>query len=532
MRVGVDAGGTFTDFVRIDGRGLVSLKVRSTPDDPSRAILEGLSALASTAGPAATRRGRGRRARRTPSCTARPWPRTPCSNAAVRAWRSWRPPDSKTSSTSAARPALSCTTSSSRPRPRLVEPGTGLRRPRTTRRRRARGRATRSRGGRSNRGDCRGIRGRDRGGVSAAFVRECRPRARGGRAASGGRPHRLHVIRGAARVPGVRALEHDGRQRVRHAARWIGYLGRLAASIGSAVRLTVMQSNGGSISATAAQSEAVRTVLSGPAAGVVGAQAVAAAAGFRRVISFDMGGTSTDVSLIDGADSGGRPTRTWANSRCACRRSTSTRSAPAAGRSPGSTRAARSVWDRGAQAHRPARPATARAWTSRSPTPICCSAAWTRRDFSAGACRSMSPARTRRRRRSRAALSLNEAALAEGVIRVANANMERAIRVVSLARGHDPRDFALVAFGGAGADARVRPGRRARHDDRDRAAPRRRALGVRHARGRRHEGLLGERAPAGVRPAHPGSRSPLPAPSSPRPRRSGDRGIHRRARAL
>ena len=54
MRIGVDTGGTFTDFVRIDAKGLSTHKVRSTPDDPSRAILEGLAALGlDTAGAAA-----------------------------------------------------------------------------------------------------------------------------------------------------------------------------------------------------------------------------------------------------------------------------------------------------------------------------------------------------------------------------------------------------------------------------------------------------------------------------------------------
>jgi N-methylhydantoinase A/oxoprolinase/acetone carboxylase beta subunit len=77
------------------------------------------------------------------------------------------------------------------------------------------------------------------------------------------------------------------------------YLGRLEAAVPGA-RLSIMQSNGGSISAPAARAQAVRTILSGPAAGVVGARAVARAAGLARVISFDMGGTSTDVSLIDG----------------------------------------------------------------------------------------------------------------------------------------------------------------------------------------------------------------------------------------
>ncbi|MGB0749933.1 MAG: hydantoinase B/oxoprolinase family protein, partial [Magnetospiraceae bacterium] len=63
----------------------------------------------------------------------------------------------------------------------------------------------------------------------------------------------------------------------------------------------VMQSNGGSISAAQARREAVRCVLSGPAGGVVGARTVAQAAGFDDLLTFDMGGTSTDVSHYDGA---------------------------------------------------------------------------------------------------------------------------------------------------------------------------------------------------------------------------------------
>ncbi len=61
--------------------------------------------------------------------------------------------------------------------------------------------------------------------------------------------------------------------------------------------------------------------------------------------------------------------------------------------------------------------------------------------------------RTRRRRpwiRSRSSLVSAAFAAAQGIVRVANANMERAIRLVSVERGHDPRDFALVAFGGCG----------------------------------------------------------------------------------
>src|SRR6185436_16188716 len=65
--------------------------------------------------------------------------------------------------------------------------------------------------------------------------------------------------------------------------------------------LRVMQSSGGLIGSRVARDEPVRTVLSGPAGGVVGATAVAARAGLPRIITFDMGGTSADVSLVDGA---------------------------------------------------------------------------------------------------------------------------------------------------------------------------------------------------------------------------------------
>ncbi len=90
-------------------------------------------------------------------------------------------------------------------------------------------------------------------------------------------------------------------------SRYLGEIDRLASGYakshpakGSA-RVRVMQSNGGIISATTAAREPVHTILSGPAGGVLGAQYVAELAGFPRIIAFDMGGTSTDVALIDGA---------------------------------------------------------------------------------------------------------------------------------------------------------------------------------------------------------------------------------------
>jgi len=79
------------------------------------------------------------------------------------------------------------------------------------------------------------------------------------------------------------------------------YIQRVEERIPAEARLRIMQSNGGSISAARARAEAVQTVLSGPSAGVVGAFTAARAAGFERVIAFDMGGTSTDVSLCNGS---------------------------------------------------------------------------------------------------------------------------------------------------------------------------------------------------------------------------------------
>src|SRR5262249_41652042 len=82
-----------------------------------------------------------------------------------------------------------------------------------------------------------------------------------------------------------------------------GYLQKLESAIQSehGGSLYVMQSSGGIISGNLAAAEPVRTVLSGPAGGVIGAYRVAKLAGFDNIIGFDMGGTSTDVAVIDAA---------------------------------------------------------------------------------------------------------------------------------------------------------------------------------------------------------------------------------------
>jgi N-methylhydantoinase A/oxoprolinase/acetone carboxylase beta subunit len=226
-------------------------------------------------------------------------------------------------------------------------------------------------------------------------------------------------------------------------------LGPVPSSLGPVPSLRIMQSNGGSISARHASRVAVQTILSGPAAGVVGAQAVGAASGFTRLVTFDMGGTSTDVSLIDGAIGttneslvGDIPVRL------------PVLDIHTVGAGGGSI----AYLDSGASLRVGPRSAGA------DPGPVCYGkgAELTVTDanlllgrlapeYFLGGRMALDLPRARAIAKSLAKqLKLTERALAEGIIRIANANMERAIRVVSVQRGFDPRDFALLAFGGAG----------------------------------------------------------------------------------
>jgi N-methylhydantoinase A len=235
------------------------------------------------------------------------------------------------------------------------------------------------------------------------------------------------------------------------------YLNRLQGRISgegakSKTRIFVMQSSGGITALSTAASEPVRTVLSGPAGGVVGAAAVAGRSGFDRIITFDMGGTSTDVALIDGrpattneADVAGLPIRV------------PVLDIHTVGAGGGSL----ARFDAGGALR--VGPESAGA----DPGPICYGKGERPTVTDANLLLGRLPAdqflggdfvldleRTRTitqrwLRENGSRLSLEE--FAAGVVKVVNANMERAIRVVSIERGHDPRRFALVAFGGAGA---------------------------------------------------------------------------------
>ncbi len=232
-----------------------------------------------------------------------------------------------------------------------------------------------------------------------------------------------------------------------------GYLRRIGERMprGQGSRLFVMQSSGGITSLAAAAREPVRTVLSGPAGGVVGALASARRSSFERIISFDMGGTSTDVALVDGvlrasneAEIAGLPVRVpmldihtvgaGGGSIARFDAAGALRVGPeSAGADPGPI-----CYGRGL------RPTVTDANLLLGRIPA--------GRFLGGEL-ALDLVRTRRmvrqwleRQRSR----LSVVQFAAGVVRVVNANMEKAVRVVSVDRGHDPREFTLVAFGGAG----------------------------------------------------------------------------------
>ncbi|HEX7312703.1 MAG TPA: hydantoinase/oxoprolinase family protein [Pyrinomonadaceae bacterium] len=233
------------------------------------------------------------------------------------------------------------------------------------------------------------------------------------------------------------------------------YLGRLGAHV-PAKRLRVMQSSGGSISARAAASEPVRTILSGPAGGVVGAAHAAGAAGFDDVVTFDMGGTSTDVALV----AGGRLRLTNEASVAGLPVAVPVLDIHTVGAGGGSiARVDAGGSLRVGPESAGAVPGPACYGRSELPTVTDANLVLGRfggadllgGEFELDESRAVGALTTLAREMTEAsgrAVSAVEAAL--GVVRVVNAGMERALRAVSVERGFDPRGCTLVTFGGAG----------------------------------------------------------------------------------
>ena len=228
------------------------------------------------------------------------------------------------------------------------------------------------------------------------------------------------------------------------------YLTNLERKLGER-RLRVMQSNGGTILAEAARAHAAQTVLSGPAGGVIGAFAMARMAGFDQCIALDMGGTSTDVSLCPG-----RVQETAEGIIAGLPLRLPVIDIHTIGAGGGSI----ARLDMGGALR--VGPQSAGA----DPGPVCYGHAQAREitvtdanlvlgrldaDHFLGGRMKLDVERTRIYMEKLAhRLDVPQATAAWGVIHVVNSNMERAIRTISVERGHDPRRFVLVAFGGAG----------------------------------------------------------------------------------
>ncbi|MBI1852892.1 MAG: hydantoinase/oxoprolinase family protein [Planctomycetes bacterium] len=430
--IGIDTGGTFTDFVFVDGGGLRVLKVPSTPDDPSRALKDGLTRLRAMAGVEVLHG----------------------STVATNALLERRGARTALVTTEGFRDVLEI---GRQDRPRLYDLEVTRPEPLVPRALRLEARERTLGDGSIHRPlsevEARRIARRIRrlGCESAAVCL----------ISSFANPRHERALGRALRREGVpTSLSHEVLPEYREFERTsttvadayltpvVGrYLARLEGSLGP--RAFVMQSNGGLVSFREAASRAVATVFSGPAAGVVGAIAIARASGFRDVLTLDVGGTSADVSLARGDPRttneftiAGVPIRipvldihtvgagggsiAWIDEGGALR--VGPRSA---GASPGPA-----CYGRGTE------PTVTDANVALGRIPPNRFLGGTMPLRAERAVHAISTlARRARLTRERAAL---------GVLTVVETTMERALKVISLERGFDPRDFTLVAFGGAG----------------------------------------------------------------------------------
>jgi len=215
----------------------------------------------------------------------------------------------------------------------------------------------------------------------------------------------------------------------------------------SKFRIAIMQSNGGFLSARDARRDAVRTVLSGPAGGVIGALNTARHSGFRNIIGFDMGGTSTDVSLVQ---KDARETTEAMVDGFPIRVPMLDIHTVGAGGGSIARVDAGGLLRVGPQSAG-ADPGPASYGSGTEPTVTDAHVVLGRIQSLLGGEMPVDADRAATAiRRIARGLKVNLEAAAAGILRVTNSNMERAIRVVSVERGYDPREFALVAFGGCG----------------------------------------------------------------------------------
>jgi 5-oxoprolinase (ATP-hydrolysing) len=234
-------------------------------------------------------------------------------------------------------------------------------------------------------------------------------------------------------------------------AHYLEHLRDRLEEVGVRSPLSVLRSDGGLMTVAAATEKPVLTLFSGPAGGVAGAARIARQAGYPNFLSFDMGGTSTDVALCLGGEPvltretklGYFPLKSPA---------IDVRSVGAGGGSiahvPEVTRALR-VGPQSAGAE-PGPAAYGKGGTEPTVTDANLVLGYLPRQLLGGEMELDLDLSRQSVANVADALGLSVEQAAEGIIDVVNENMVGALRLVSVEKGHDPREFALVAFGGAG----------------------------------------------------------------------------------
>jgi len=234
------------------------------------------------------------------------------------------------------------------------------------------------------------------------------------------------------------------------------YLTNLQASLEKTMarnlQLSILRSDGGLASSRASAESPVNMLLSGPAGGVTGAVFFASRAGYDNVLTFDMGGTSTDVALIQGAKARIRR-ETRVGDVTVRAPSVDVRTVGAGGGSiafvPELTKALRVGPESAGAVPGPA------AYMKGGEEPTVCDAnvvlGYLPSDVQLGGKMAIDKAAAEKAVQKVAdAMGISLMQAAEGIIKIVNESMFGALRLVSVEQGFDPRDFALVAFGGAG----------------------------------------------------------------------------------
>ena len=222
--------------------------------------------------------------------------------------------------------------------------------------------------------------------------------------------------------------------------------------MGGEVKLAILRSDGGLASGRAAAESPVNLLLSGPAGGVAGARYFCKRGGFDDILTFDMGGTSTDVALIQSGEARIRR-ETRVGDVTVRAPSVDVRTVGAGGGSiafvPELTKALRVGPESAGAEPGPA------AYCKGGDKPTVCDAnvvlGYLPSDIKLGGAMTISREKAEAAVQTVAdAMDIDLMTAAEGIIKIVNESMLGALRLVSVEQGYDPRDFALVGFGGAG----------------------------------------------------------------------------------